>query len=94
MAGGDPSRPAGRARGGVAASFGGSYDSPNRICVPPGDQTGPRSFQPGPRCDRVLLVNLAGVAAAVMPFLTLTVAYSFLAVAHFALPRPIPEDPS
>ena len=35
----------------------------------------------------LLLVNLAGVAAAVMPFLTLTVAYSFLAVAHFALPK-------
>jgi hypothetical protein len=41
----------------------------------------------------LLLVNLAGVAAAVMPFLTLTVAYSFVAVAHFALPRPTPEDP-
>jgi hypothetical protein len=40
----------------------------------------------------LLLVNLAGVAAAVMPFVTLTVAYSFVAVAHFALPRPIPED--
>lgn len=35
----------------------------------------------------LLLVNLAGVAAAVMPFLTLTVAYSFVAVAHFALPK-------
>jgi hypothetical protein len=35
----------------------------------------------------LLLVNLAGVAAAVMPFLTLTVAYSFLAVAHFVLPK-------
>jgi hypothetical protein len=35
----------------------------------------------------LLLVNLAGVAAALMPFLTLTVAYSFLAAAHFALPR-------
>lgn len=35
----------------------------------------------------LLLVNLAGVAAAVMPFLTVTVAYSFVAVAHFALPR-------
>ena len=34
----------------------------------------------------LLLVNLAGVAAAVMPFLTLTVAYSFVAVAHFVLP--------
>lgn len=34
----------------------------------------------------LLLVNLAGVAAAVMPFLTITVAYSFVAVAHFVLP--------
>ena len=31
------------------------------------------------------LVNLAGIAAALMPFLTLTIAYSFLAVARFAL---------
>ena len=37
----------------------------------------------------LLLVNLAGVAAAVMPFLTLTVAYSFVAVAHFALEKEI-----
>lgn len=36
----------------------------------------------------LLLVNAAGVAAAVMPFLTLTVAYSFLAAAHFVLPTP------
>ena len=35
----------------------------------------------------LLLVNVAGVAAAVMPFLTLTVAYSFVAVAHFVLPK-------
>ena len=35
----------------------------------------------------LLLINLAGVAAAVMPFLTLTVAYSFVAVAHFVLPK-------
>lgn len=34
----------------------------------------------------LLLVNAAGVAAAVMPFLTITVAYSFVAVAHFVLP--------
>ena len=34
----------------------------------------------------LLFVNLAGVAAAAMPFLTLTVAYSFVAVAHFVLP--------
>jgi hypothetical protein len=32
------------------------------------------------------LVNLAGIAAAVLPFLTLTIAYTFLAAAHFALP--------
>jgi hypothetical protein len=31
----------------------------------------------------LLLVNLAGVAAAVMPFLTLTVAYTFLVTARF-----------
>jgi hypothetical protein len=38
------------------------------------------------------LVNLAGLAAALMPFLTLTIAYSFLAAAHFALPpRPLLE---
>ena len=30
-------------------------------------------------------INLAGAAAALMPFLTLTVAYSFLAAAHFVL---------
>jgi hypothetical protein len=34
----------------------------------------------------LLLVNFAGLAAAVMPFLTITVAYSFVAVAHFVLP--------
>lgn len=34
----------------------------------------------------LFLVNLAGIAAAVMPFLTITVAYSFVAVAHFVLP--------
>jgi hypothetical protein len=31
----------------------------------------------------LLLVNLAGVAAAVMPFLTLTLAYTFLVTARF-----------
>jgi hypothetical protein len=41
----------------------------------------------------LLLVNVLGLAVAVMPFLTLTVAYSFVAVAHFALPRPSQEDP-
>ena len=35
----------------------------------------------------LLLVNLIGVAAALMPFLTLTIAYSFLVSAHFALPK-------
>ena len=34
----------------------------------------------------LLLVNLVGLAAAVMPFLTLTIAYTFLATAHFVLP--------
>jgi hypothetical protein len=38
----------------------------------------------------LVLVNGAGVIAAVMPFLTLTVAYSFLAAAHYVLP-PNPE---
>jgi len=33
----------------------------------------------------LLLVNAAGLAAALMPFLTVTVAYSFVAVAHFVL---------
>lgn len=41
----------------------------------------------------LVVVNAAGVAAAAMPFLTLTVGYSFLAAAHFAFPRPttLPE---
>ena len=34
----------------------------------------------------LLAVNLVGLAAAVMPFLTITVAYSFVVVAHFVLP--------
>jgi hypothetical protein len=34
----------------------------------------------------LLVVNAAGLAAGVMPFLTVTVAYSFLAVAYFVLP--------
>jgi hypothetical protein len=33
----------------------------------------------------LVVVNVLGIAAGVMPFLTLTVAYSFLAAAHFAL---------
>jgi hypothetical protein len=36
----------------------------------------------------LLCVNVAGIAAAVMPFLTVTIAYSLVAAAHFALPRP------
>ena len=44
----------------------------------------------------LLVVNVLGIAAGVLPFLTLTIAYSFLAAAHFALPRselrqPLPE---
>jgi hypothetical protein len=35
----------------------------------------------------LLLVNVIGVAAAILPFLTLTIAYSFLVSAHFALPQ-------
>jgi hypothetical protein len=34
----------------------------------------------------LLLVNLAGLAAAVLPFLTMTIAYSAVAAARFALP--------
>jgi hypothetical protein len=37
----------------------------------------------------LVLVNLAGIAAAVMPFLTLTVAYTFLVTARFFVP---PEE--
>ena len=35
----------------------------------------------------LLLVNVVGVAAAVLPFLSLTIAYSFLVSAHYALPK-------
>jgi hypothetical protein len=35
----------------------------------------------------LLLVNVIGLAAAILPFLTLTIAYSFLVSAHFALPK-------
>ena len=35
----------------------------------------------------LLLVNAVGVAAAILPFLTLTIAYSFLVSVHFALPK-------
>jgi hypothetical protein len=41
----------------------------------------------------LLVVNAIGLVAAVMPFLTLTVAYSFLATAHFALPRGSLREP-
>ena len=34
----------------------------------------------------LFVVNLLGIAAAVLPFLTMTIAYSFLAAARFALP--------
>jgi len=37
-------------------------------------------------CAVLALVNLIGVAAALIPFLTVTIAYSFLAAARFALP--------
>lgn len=40
----------------------------------------------------LLLVNAAGIAAAVMPFLTITIAYSFLAVAHFANPSRVADE--
>jgi hypothetical protein len=35
----------------------------------------------------LLLVNVVGVVAAIVPFLTLTIAYSFLVSAHFTLPQ-------
>jgi len=35
----------------------------------------------------LLIVNVVGIAAAVVPFLTVTIAYSFLVSAHFALPE-------
>jgi hypothetical protein len=35
----------------------------------------------------LLVVNVVGIAAAILPFLTLTIAYSFLVSAHFALPK-------
>lgn len=35
----------------------------------------------------LLAVNAVGVAAAIIPFLTFTIAYSFLVAAHFALPK-------
>jgi hypothetical protein len=42
----------------------------------------------------LIAVNAVGLAAAVMPFLTVTIAYSFLAAARFALPpTSTPEVP-
>jgi hypothetical protein len=35
----------------------------------------------------LFVINLLGVVAAVLPFLTMTIAYSFLAAARFCLPR-------
>jgi hypothetical protein len=35
----------------------------------------------------LLLVNAVGIAAAILPFFSLTIAYSFLVAAHFALPQ-------
>jgi uncharacterized membrane protein len=35
----------------------------------------------------LFVVNVIGVAAAILPFLTLTIAYSFLVAAHFTLPK-------
>jgi len=35
----------------------------------------------------LLVVNVLGVAAAILPFLSLTIAYSFLVSAHYALPK-------
>jgi hypothetical protein len=40
----------------------------------------------------LVLVNLVGLAAAVLPFLTMTIAYSALAAARFALPPRPPEE--
>ncbi len=39
------------------------------------------------------IVNVLGIAAALMPFLTLTIAFSFVAAAHFALPRSQLREP-
>jgi hypothetical protein len=35
----------------------------------------------------LLIVNAAGIAAAILPFLSLTITYSFLVSAHYALPK-------
>jgi hypothetical protein len=41
----------------------------------------------------LILVNAVGVAAAILPFLTLTISYSFLVSAHFALPQNPAREP-
>jgi len=41
----------------------------------------------------LLLINALGAAAAVLPLLTVTVAYSFVAAARFALPSQLEEGP-
>jgi hypothetical protein len=41
----------------------------------------------------LLVVNALGFVAGILPFLTLTVAYSFVAAAHFALPRSELREP-
>ena len=41
----------------------------------------------------LLLINALGAAAAVLPLLTITVAYSFVAAARFALPPQLEEGP-
>ena len=42
----------------------------------------------------LIVVNLLGLVAGVLPLLTLTIAYSAVAAAHFALPRsPLREPP-
>lgn len=40
----------------------------------------------------LLLVNVLGIAAAVLPFLTMTIAYSSLAAARFFVPQPSTEE--
>ena len=40
----------------------------------------------------LLLINALGAAAAVLPLLTVTIAYSFVAAARFALPPQLEED--
>jgi hypothetical protein len=53
-----------------------------------------RPLQTGLLALALLAVNAAGIAAAVMPFLTLTIAYSCLAAARFVLPASREEVPA